>query len=582
MKNQLLALSLSFLVVCSSTLAQQDASWTEEKTTQVNDLLDKMHEQKQFNGAVLLAEDGEIVYERYLGVENDPGEDKISVDSSFRLASVSKQFTGMAIMILKEQGKLEYDDDIQKFLPGLDYEGVTVRHLLHHTAGLPDYEQWFGTNWDTDKDFDDRKTAFNKDVFEQFVEHKPERKFAPGERWEYSNTGYVLLGHIIEKASGMPTRDFMQKHIFTPLEMSNSQAFSPSEEFNVKHRVYGLSRIADGSFEANDWNYLNGMIGDGGVYASARDLLKWDQALYAEKLVADDTLAEAFTPGELNDGSKTDYGFGWSIQEEEGKPVIVEHSGGWVGFRTFIRRDLKTNRTLILLTNDSSAYFGRVLSSLGDVVSGEEIKAPKMSIATKLAEIIENDGPAAASKAYYELRKTERRRFDFGERGLTDLADLYRDRGEFENAVAIYKLSVDRNKNSANAQRGLGLCMIELGKQHLQESLKLFPGNAEATEVLRQLGEDVAEVPDLSEEDLEEYVGEYQFTPEISITISRAAKVVSCQVTGQPEIEMQMVGKDRFTVDIVDAQFTFNRDDDGKIESVSINQGGGIQTATRQ
>ena len=305
MKKVLLALSLCFLVFCEPIRAQEDTSWNDEKTTQVNELLDTMHQQKQFNGAVLLAEDGEIVYERYLGVVNDPDGAAITEESSFRLASVSKQFTGMAIMILKEQGKLDYDDPIQKFLPGLDYEGVTVRHLLHHTAGLPDYERWFDQNWDTDSALADRKTAFNKDVFEQFSEHEPERKFEPGERWEYSNTGYVLLGHIIEKASGMPTRDFMQKHIFSPLEMTNAQAFSPGKEFDVKSRVYGLSRLADGGFEANDWNYLNGMIGDGGVYASARDLLKWDQALYTDKLVSEESIAEAFTSGKTNDGDET-------------------------------------------------------------------------------------------------------------------------------------------------------------------------------------------------------------------------------------------------------------------------------------
>lgn len=582
MKKTLLALSFISLIVTSSVLAQDDTSWNEAQTDQVNELLEKMHEQKQFNGALLLAENGKIVYERYLGVENDPGNEKISQESSFRLASVSKQFTAMGIMILKEQGKLDYDDNIQKFLPELDYEGVTIRHLLNHTGGLPDYVRWFDENWDTDKERGDRKTAFNRDVVEQFSKHQPKRMFEPGEKWSYSNTGYVLLGHIIEKASGMPTRDFMQKHIFTPLEMNNSQAFSPGKEFNVKHRVYGLARIADGGFEPNDWNYMNGMIGDGGVYASARDLLKWDQALYSEKLVSNETLAEAFTPGVLNDGSKTDYGFGWSIQEEEDVPTVVEHSGGWVGFRTFIRRDLKSKRTLILLTNDSSSYFGQILSALDDIISEKKLRVPKMTIAAKLAEIVESNGIEAATQKYHELKKTERQRFDFGERHLTELADLYRERGELENAIAIYRISVDRNEKSASARRGLGLSMIELGKLHLRESLELFPGNEEAAEVLKKLGEEVPEVPNLTEEELEEYVGSYQFTPEISINISRSGKVISCQPTGQPKIEMKMVGKDKFLVEIVNAQFTFDRNSEGSIISVSINQGGGVQTATRK
>ena len=268
---------------------------------------------------------------------------------------------------------------------------------------------------------------------------------------------------------------------------------------------------------------------------------------------------------------KLGYGFGWVIEaDSDGKPTRVQHSGGWVGFRTFIDRDLESKRTLILLTNDSSSYFGQVLSSLRNIVSGKNVRTPKVLIATKLAEIIEAEGASAVAEKYRELRKTERRKIDFGERGITALADLYRERGELENAVAIYQLSIERNEKSANAQRGLGLCMIELGKRHLSKSLEIAPGNEEAITLLKSLGEKVAEAPDLSEEQLDEYVGEYNFTPEIAISVTRAKKVMSCQVTGQSAIEMRMVAKDRFTIDIVDAQIAFQRNEDGKVTALTL------------
>jgi len=308
-----------------------------------SDRMDRAAENRIFSGTVLIAVDGKIVLEKSVGYANVKTKQPFAENSSFRLASVSKQFTAMGIMLLKEDGKLDFDDDIRKHLPSMPYEGVTIRHLLHHNGGLPDYMGLFDRHWDKSREGDnskeETKTAFNKDFLKLFADRKPNRLFAPEEQHQYSNTGYVLLGSIIEAASGQGIHEFFQERIFKPLEMRDSAVFSPDESiFKPANRVYGFVWDEEGSSSDNDWNYLNGMVGDGGIYSSARDLLKWDQALYGEKLVSQATLRQAFTSGKLNSGEETGYGFGWLVRQSKASGLVVSHGGSWVGFRTAIER----------------------------------------------------------------------------------------------------------------------------------------------------------------------------------------------------------------------------------------------------
>ncbi|MHC4417549.1 MAG: serine hydrolase domain-containing protein, partial [Planctomycetota bacterium] len=265
------------------------------------------------------------------------------VQSCFRLGSVTKQFTAMAIMILSDRGKLSYEDDIRKYLPTLPYEGVIVRHLLVHTSGLPDYMVLFEDKWDKEK------LAYKEDVLRLLAEYHPPVDFAPGEKWEYSNTGYSLLACIVERASGETFEVFMQKNIFEPLDMQNTVLATGKKDQPIKNRVFGYSS----SFENIDYHYLNGILGDGGIYSTVDDVFKWDQGLYNTRLVKKSTMAEALTPYKLNDGDTTgDYGFGWRLYRED-KRDIIEHGGSWAGFSNLIMRDLKNRNTIIILTNNS-------------------------------------------------------------------------------------------------------------------------------------------------------------------------------------------------------------------------------------
>ncbi len=327
----------------------------QDKAGQIDSLLTASHNEQKFYGNVLIAEKGNIIYQKSFGKANITSNADLDAESMFELASVSKQFTAMGIMLLKKQGNLSYDDSVRKFIPELPYYNITVRHLLHHTSGLPDYMELFFKNWDT------TKIAGNKDMIELLAKYKPATLFAPGEKWEYSNTGYALLATIIARVSGKSFGDYLEKNIFKPLGMKRTIVFRRRYSGKtISNYAFGYMFDAtknefvlpDNFAETAIMVYcLDGIVGDGTVNSTTNDLLKWDRALYTEQLVSKDMLAEAFQPGTLNDGKKTSYGFGWAIAEMKGMGKVVNHSGGWPGYNTLIERHTDSDKTIIILRN---------------------------------------------------------------------------------------------------------------------------------------------------------------------------------------------------------------------------------------
>jgi len=318
----------------------------EQKVAKIDSVLNFYHEQGILSGTVLVAEAGKIIYQKGFGYANLDTKEKLQPKSVFRLASVSKQFTAMCIMMLKEQGKLNYDDNFQKYLPELKYEGVTIRHLLWHTSGMPDYIDFMSGHYSDDEWY------LNDDVIKIMGKHHPEKHFEPGEKYEYSNTGYLLLGSIIERASGVSYKEFLHKNIFDRIGMTTSIfPFGEKEFEEMANRVRGYNRTEAGGYVDNDYTDFDyDVCGDGGIFSNAIDLFKWNEALYTERLVKQETLQEAYKPYVLNDGSVGDYGFGWNVSEIDSNK-IVDHSGSWIGFRTHIVRDITNKHCVIILTN---------------------------------------------------------------------------------------------------------------------------------------------------------------------------------------------------------------------------------------
>jgi CubicO group peptidase (beta-lactamase class C family) len=315
------------------------------KLDRVDDWLQTLYRRDVFNGTVLIAEDGEICFERHYGYADLDGTVPLTSHSSFSLASLSKQFTAMAMMLLAHRGRLALDDAVAAFLPELaGYGGVTIRHMLHHTSGLPDYMELAA-------EYCDGGTVITApDVVALLERYRPPSVFRPGEEFEYSNTGYALLEEILTRVSGASYPDFMKTEIFGPLGMEDSAAFNlASKQCPLRSRVFGLrgSYAGFGKKVSYDLNYLDGVYGDGGIYASARDLARWDAALRNGTLIPAEIYRQAYLSGRLHNGAATGYGFGWGIESSG----VVAHWGNWQGFTTYIRRDLNSNSLLVVLSN---------------------------------------------------------------------------------------------------------------------------------------------------------------------------------------------------------------------------------------
>lgn len=339
-----------------------------------------LHNRAMFNGVVLVAENGIVRYTKALGTANIATNEPLTASSAFNLASVSKQFIALMVMQLQERGKLRYYAPVQTYLPDFPYSGITVRHLLTHTSGLPEYfdlaQQHLGP----------LDTLTNDGMLQLLRQHKPALIFQPGDRWEYCNTGYVLLGSIIANVGGMPIETFFDRNIVRPLKLKNTSIYYHNSSTTPRNRVYGFAR-ENGKNKPDDLIRLDGVIGDGNVYSSAGDLLIWDQALYTEKLVKVSTLRDAFTPVKLRSGATYPYGFGWFI-DEGGK--ILKHTGGWVGFRTLIVRYIDKKQTLIVLTNGGNAA-ARVAE---DILVGKTLKLPQTQLITNI-KLVDGTGIAA-------------------------------------------------------------------------------------------------------------------------------------------------------------------------------------------
>lgn len=326
-----------------------------EKARLIDSTLSTFYEEGSFNGNVLVAEKGKEIFSKSYGYAEEPAKRKLDRNSIFELASCSKQFTAAGIALLQQQGKLSYDDLLAKWIPEIGiYKGVTIRHLLYHTSGLPDYMDLMDSLWDR------RRIANNKDMIRILVQAHPEPGFEPGVKMEYSNTGYALLASVIEAVSGQTYAAFLDKHIFQPLQMKNS--FSYSRRLKPRRLdnyalgyVYSDSlrrRILPDSLQDYVQVYcLDGITGDGSVNSTLDDLLKWDRALYSGSLFTPASRELLFTSGKLNDGTETGYGFGWMLRTDPGIGRLAAHSGGWPGYTAYIERELDQDKTIILLQN---------------------------------------------------------------------------------------------------------------------------------------------------------------------------------------------------------------------------------------
>lgn len=347
-----LKITLGLLLLTQITMAQT-------KIERVDSLLKSLYSTKKINGNFLIAEKGKIIYQQSFGFANETTQEILSENAVFELASCSKQFTAMAIMQLKEKGKLKLDDNFTKYIPELsNYKGVSIRNLLNHTGGLPEYMLSMYSL------FDKSKIATNKDIIDIFSMHKPKVLFKPNTKYEYSNTGYALLAVIIERLSGTTFAKYLEKNIFGPLQMKNTFVYNrrllPKKIANYAYGYVYIDSLKkyilpDEIEQTKMVIWLDGVVGDGTVNSTVIDLLKWDRALYTHRLLSSSGMKEIFEVATLKDKSKSKYGFGWGIDDNVDFGKIVRHTGGWPGYNTQIDRHITNDKIIIILQNHDDA-----------------------------------------------------------------------------------------------------------------------------------------------------------------------------------------------------------------------------------
>ena len=314
-------------------------------------LFNSVAQRRGFNGNVLVGIHGTAIYKNSFGYSDLKTKEPLNIKSVFQIASVSKQFTAIAIMMLHEQGKLDYTDTIQKFIPDFPYKNITIKQLLSHRSGLPNYMYFSGK-------YRKKKSEFltNQEVLELMVQYKPHPEFMPDRRYKYSNTGYAMLALIVERISGLPFHDFMDQHIFLPLGMANSFVYNPNSRKTIEYETKGYNRNRRKSYE----DFLDGVTGDKGIYSTVEDMFLWDQALYSEKIVKQSTLDEAFTPASYDYKRDNNYGYGFRLDTLADGSRIVYHGGWWRGYNSLFVRRLDDHTTIIILCNKVNWSFGEI------------------------------------------------------------------------------------------------------------------------------------------------------------------------------------------------------------------------------
>ncbi len=366
MNRKIILSIMTLLLLGTSTQAQAPDSATEKKFDAIFSVVTSPDAPGL---AVLVRQNGKEIFERGYGVRDLRAKSKIDARTNFRLASFTKQFTAMAVMLLAHDGKLRYDEALTEILPDFPAYGksITVRNLLNHTSGLPDYEDLMdalektkGPTWTPEKQIQDGEVL-------ELLKKEKKGKFAPGTSWSYSNSGYVVLGLLIAKVSGMPYGEFLRSRIFEPLKMNHTIVFQEGKNKMV-NRAFGHSKEKENdALKETDQSATSATLGDGGIYSNVEDLAKWDEALAHHTLLSEKRMRPALAPVKLNDGSEphwplegnddnlhpgktVSYGYGWFLDPYQGHPRMW-HTGSTMGFRTVIERFLTENFTVIILCN---------------------------------------------------------------------------------------------------------------------------------------------------------------------------------------------------------------------------------------
>jgi CubicO group peptidase (beta-lactamase class C family) len=309
----------------------------------IANFVDNLHKKYGFNGNMLVAKDGKILYEKAVGWADYLHRDSLKINSEFELASVTKTFTSVAIMQLVEKKQISLDDNVKKFFPNFPYDGITIRLLLSHRSGMMNYVYFTDNIWKNKM-----KPMSNMDVMGLIEQYKPARYTAPDNRFHYNNSNFMVLGAIIEKVTGKPYADYMMTNIFKPAGMKHTHVYSTTVYPKIPVDVVGHDRTFRYSVVQN---FLDGPVGDKGIYSTVNDMVLYDNALRKGRLLTKASLDSAYTGRSKPVNGHFNYGYGWRIFDGDNGRKVVYHTGWWHGFRHIYVRDLDKKIVVVFLGN---------------------------------------------------------------------------------------------------------------------------------------------------------------------------------------------------------------------------------------
>jgi CubicO group peptidase (beta-lactamase class C family) len=555
------------LVALQGTAFGQNAA--QSKATKIDAVMTTAHKYRLFNGSVLVAENGKAIYKKGLGLANMEWNIPNTTDTRFRLGSITKQFTASLIMKLVERGKIKLDGRISDYLP--EYrkdtgERITVHQLLNHTSGIPSYTGLPGFFRDVSR---------NPYTVAEFIKKyaSNDLEFEPGSKYSYNNSGYFLLGAIIEKVTGQTFEQVLKEEILDPLGMKNT---GYDHHATILHnRAAGYQKTGDGYANAP---YLDMSLpyAAGAMYSTVEDLYLWDQALYTDRVISAQSKELMFKP------NLSDYAYGWVVTKasfgngNESVPRIA-HGGGINGFSTVIVRFPAQKHLIVLLENTSQGRsLATIETELTNILFDRPHNLPKVPVADVLLKTIEAKGITAGLAQYHDLKTQQSSVYDFREEELNRLGYQLMQAKKLREAIEIFKLNVEEYPKGFNTYDSLGEAYMTSGDtalavQNYKKSLELNPQNTNAVDMLKRL-EDKPFAVDPKIYDW--YVGEYEVTPTFTVKVFKEGTRLMTQATGQPVFELFPDAEDKFFLKAVKAKVTFTKDDKGQVSGLLIHQGG--------
>ncbi|MBA4852581.1 serine hydrolase [Emticicia sp. BO119] len=508
--KKLFIITIIYFTALANTQAQSTA------TQKLDSLFTQIAKNGDFNGGILVAEKGKITYQKGFGYADFANKRLNTVDSRFNLASISKTFTSVAILQLKEKKKLKLEDTFVKYFPEFPFPTITIKHLLSHTSGLPDLELYESVvNAKADS------IIRNQAIIPILKNWNQKLYFEPGDKWKYCNTNYALLALLVEKLSKMPFASYLKKNIFEPANMSDTYlrigATEPPTNLVVNHRLVtwyddtykSVDSIRFGGIKYCTYN-CGGTYGDSNIMTTTTDMLNYDQALYNGKLLSQSSLDEAFTPTRLNNGTihydpfggemsllgKSSYGLGWEIYEDPELGKAVSHGGHLFGLATNFYRNLSKNQTVIMYQNverEGLAFYGKIRASL-EILNG---KTPqkifyKKSVARQYGATLMKQGIDRAVTVFNEL-KTDSTNYYLSENEMNWLGyDLLFQASKKHYSLETFKINTFLFPNSFNVYDSYAEALNANGKREeaimmYQKSIAMNPDNEGGKEMLKRI-----------------------------------------------------------------------------------------------